>query len=182
MLTGLLALAPAEPVPLPGSLAGPLHYPSPPSCAWLAIWLLLILGLVVWLAWRLWRRFRHYLAARPVRRAAPAVRPRGRFGIASAIAAIIDRHLGAGTYRQGCHDLSDALRTHWEERGLAKPAGGRLTRMTAREIEVRVGERPATRLLKLLSELQFARREPTRDDFQGACQLATELVSKRGEA
>ena len=59
-------------------------------------------------------------------------------------------------------------------------AGPRFTRMTAREIQGRVGERPATRLLSLLSELQFGRRRPTRGDFRGACELATELVSKRG--
>ena len=109
---------------------------------------------------------------------APA-RSRGKYGIGSAIAAILDRHLQSKSYRRGCHELSGALRTHWEESGLVRRAG-RFTRMTAREIHGRVGERPATRLLSLLSELQFGRRQPTRGDFKGACELATELVSKRG--
>ena len=61
-----------------------------------------------------------------------------------------------------------------------RPAGPRFTRMTAREIEDRVGERPATRLLALLSDLQFGRREPGRSDFEGACKLAAEVTAKRG--
>lgn len=170
----------SEPVPLPGPLAGPLHFPTPPSCAWLVVWFLLVAVLVGWLLRRLWRRYRRYLASRRSPAASPPPpRPRGAFGIASAIATILDRHLARGSYRQGCHELSGALRTHWEERGLAEPAGPRLTRMTAREIRGRVGDRPATRLLALLSQLQFGRREPTGDDLRGACELATEVVSKR---
>ena len=180
MLTALLSLAPAEPVPLPGPLAGALHYPSPPSCAWLLVWLLLIAGLVVWLARLLWRRLRRRAAA-PAAKPPPAARPRGRRGIAAVLAEIFDRHLKAGTYRQGCHELSGALRGHWEERGLARPAGPQFSRMTAREIEGRVGDRPATRLLRLLSELQFGRREPSRSDLQGAFKLAVDLVLKRGK-
>ena len=179
MLMGLLRLAAPEPVPLPGELAGPLHFPSSPSCAWLVVWFLLVVGLLVWLGRLLWRRFRRYLESRPKPSPRPRTRPQGAHGIASAIAAILDRHLQGESYRQGCHELSGALRTHWEERGLVRPAGPRFTRMTAREIEGRVGDRPATRLLALLSQLQFGRREPSRNDFSGACKLAAELVSKR---
>ena len=178
MLNALLLLAATEPVPLPGGLAGPLHYPSPPSCGWLLIWLILVAGLVSLLGRLLWRRLRRFLKERPVRRPSSPARPRGAFGIASAIAAILDRHLQAHTYRQGCHELSGALRRHWEEGGLVRPAGAPFTRMTAREIAGRVGDRPATRLLSLLSTLQFGRGEPSRADFQGACELAGELVSK----
>ena len=180
MIGGLLLALASEPVPLPAPLAGPLHYPAPASCAWLVVWVLLVAALVGWLGRLLWRRLRRALADRPRKPAAPRPRPTGPFGIGSAIIAILDRHLAAESYRQGCHELSGALRRHWEERGLVRPAGPRFTRMTAREIEGRVGERPATRLLSVLSELQFGRRGPTRDDFQGACELATELVSKRG--
>ena len=180
MLGGPLLLAATEPVALPGPLAGSLHFPSSPSGAWLLVWFALVAGLVFWLGRLLWRRLRRYLGARPSPPARPAARPRGLFGIGSAIAAILDRHLQSESYRQGCHELSEALRTHWEQRGLIRPAGPRFTRMTAREIEGRVGDRPATRLLSVLSDLQFARREPSRDDFQGACELATELVAKRG--
>ena len=178
MLSALLSLAPAEPVPLPGPLAGPLHYPSPPSCAWLVVWFLLIAALVGWLARLLWRRFSRYLESRPRPQTRPPASRPSHWGIDSAIGSILHRHLGAGTYRQGCHDLSGALRRHWEERGLVRPARAPFTRMTAREIEGRVGDRPASRLLSLLSQLQFGRREPSRDDLQGACDLATELVKK----
>lgn len=170
-----------DPVPLPGQLAGPLHFPAPPSCAWLLVWLLLIAGLVFWLGRLLWRRLSRYLESRAKSPAPPPAPRRGGFGIMSAIAAILDRHLQSESYRKGCHELSVALRTHWEERGLVRPAGPRFTRMTAREIEGRVGDRPATRLLSVLSQLQFGRLEPTLDDLQGACDLATELVSKRGK-
>ena len=177
MLTGLVAAGP-ETVPLPGPAAGPLHFPSSPSCAWLLVWFLLVVALLVWLGRLLWRRWRRYLASRPAPPARPATPPRRSPGIASAIAAILERHLSAGSFRQGCHELSGALRRHWEERGLLRPAGARLTRMTAREIAGRVGDRPASRLLALLSELQFGRREPSRADFQGACDLAAEVAAE----
>ena len=179
--TALLLLDPVETVPLPGPLSGPLHFPSSPSCVWLVIWALLIAALVGWLGRLLWRRLRRYLDSRPAPAPRPPARRRGAYGILSAISTILDRHLQARTYRRGCHDLSEALRTYWEERGLVRPAGPRFTRMTAREIEGRVGDRPATRLMSMLSELQFGRHEPTREDLQGACELATELVSKRGD-
>ena len=180
MLSGLFLSAGTEPVPLPGPLAGSLHFPSPPSCAWLAVWILLVAGLLFWLGRLLWRRLRRSLAKRSPVPVPPPVRRRGPYGIASAIAAILDRHLQSESYRKGCHELSGALRRHWEERGLVRRAGPRFTHMTAREIQGRVGERPATRLLSVLSGLQFGRRGPSRGDFEGACELATELVSKRG--
>ncbi len=179
MLSAILPLAATEPVPLPGPLAGPLHFPSPPSCAWLLVWLLLLAGLLFWLGRLLWRRLRRALAARPARPVPPPPPPRSAGGIFSAIASILERHLRAESYRQGCHELSGALRRHWEESGLVRPAGPPFTRMTAREIAGRIGDRPATRLLSLLSALQFGRREPTRKDFQGVCELAAELVKER---
>lgn len=175
----LLAFAGVDPVPLPGAPAGPLHFPSPPSCAWLLVWALLVAGLVVWLGRLLWRRLRRYLDSRPPRPVRAAAPQTGRRGILSAIAAILDRHQQSESYRQGCHELSGALRQHWEQSGLVKPAGPRFSRMTAREIEDWVGDRPATRLLSLLSQLQFGRREPSRGDFQGACKLAIEQVVER---
>ena len=178
-MSGLAGLAPAEAVPLPGELAGPLHFPSSPSCLWLVVWFLLVMALAAWLGRRLWKRFRRWVDSRPKPSPRPRTRPRGVFGIGSAIATILDRHLQSETYRQGCHELSGALRTYWEERGLVRQAGPRLTRMTAREIEDRVGDRPESRLMSVLSELQFGRREPSRNDFTGACKLAAELVSKR---
>jgi hypothetical protein len=173
-----LSVDAAETVPLPGDPAGPLHFPTPPSCAWLVVWFLLVVGLLVWLGRLLWRRLRRYSESRPT---LPKRRPKRKpvpFGINTAIAGILSRHLKAGTFRQGCHELSDALRTYWEERGLVRPAGPRFTRMTAREIEGRVGDHPASRLISLLSQLQFGRHEPSREDLQGACELASELVAK----
>jgi hypothetical protein len=180
VLSALRLLVGGEPVPLPEPLAGPLHFPSPPSCAWLLVWFLLVAGLLFWLGRLLWRRLRRASAARGARPAPPPRRRRAASGIGAAIAAILDRHLRSATYRRGCHELSAALRTHWEEGGLGQPAGPRFTRMTAREIGGRLGDRPATRLLSVLSDLQFGRRGPTREDFQGACDLAAELVSKGG--
>ena len=179
MLSVALLLAATEPIPLPGPMAGALHFPSPPSCAWLLVWVLLVTGLLFWLGRLLWRRLRRALAARPAPPVPHPAPPRGTGGIFSAIAAILERNLQAESYRQGCHELSGALRQHWEESGLVRPAGPPFTRMTAREIAGRVGERPATRLLSLLSALQFGRREPTRKDFQGACELAGELVAEQ---
>lgn len=171
-----MLLAPAEPVPLPGPLSGPLHFPSQPSCLWLLVWLLLVAALSVWLGRLIWRRLRGHLRSRR-RPVAPAPPPAGPApGIGELIGDILGRHLQAGSYRQGCHELSAALRRHWEERGLARHAGGRFTRMTAREIQGRIGDRPATRLLRELARLQFGRREPSGGDLQQACHSASELV------
>ncbi len=181
MIPGLVdVLAVAAEVPLPGRLAGPLHFPSPPSCLWLVIWALMLVGLLGWLLRLAWRRLRRRQPV-PRERPRPApVRRRTTTGITAAIAAILERNLRRRSYRRGCHELSETLRAHWEEQGLGGHAGQRLTRMTAREIRGRVGERPATRLLALLSELQFGRRRPSRKEFRGACELAAELVTKRG--
>jgi hypothetical protein len=180
MLSFMMSASP-ETVPLPGELAGPLHYPAPPSCAWLVVWFLLVAGLVIWLGRLLWRRLASYLESRPSPPKRRLARKPVPFGINTAIAKILRRHLKAGTFRQGCHELSEALKIYWEDRGLDHSPGVRFTRMTAREIEGRVGDQPASRLITLLSQLQFGRREPSRDDLQGACDLATDLVAKRGK-
>jgi hypothetical protein len=165
---------------LPGRLEGPLHFPSPPSCVWTLIWFLLIAGLLFWLGRLLWRRLRRMWASRPAAPVSAPLGKRGSGGIAAAIATIRQRNLESKRYRQGCHELSGALRLHWEERGLVGRAGPRLTRMTAREIRGHVGERPATSFLSRLSQLQFGRRKPTRKEFKDVCKLAAEVVEKRG--
>lgn len=173
----IIAVAAGESVELPGRLADPLHFPSPPSCAWLLVWLALIGALVGWLLWLAWRRWQ----ARP--RPAPAPRPRPTppppaGDIGSAIDAIRRRTLAAKSYRRGCHELSGALRAHWEARPpAAGGAGAPLTRMTAAEIGRRLGDGAVSRFLALLAQLQFGRRPPSRGDFVGACDLAREVAS-----
>lgn len=175
LIGGPLAAATEAGVPLPGRLADPLHFPTPPSCAWLVVWLLLIAGLLVWLLRLAWRRWRARRRPAPAPRPSPPPPPGD---IAAAIAAIRRRTLETRSYRQGCHELSGTLRAHWEARPPA--AGGarpRLTRMTAAEIGRRLGDGAVSRFLTLLAQLQFGRRPPSRNDFVGACNLAREVVS-----
>ncbi len=167
-----------EPAPLPGGLAGPLHFPSPPGWSLPAAAVLLAAVLL----WQLWRWLRRRAARPPAPVPSRPSAPPTPVGIFELLGSLLRRHLTAGSYRAGCHELSGALRRHWEEQGLGGAARSRLTRLTAREARRQLGDRPAIRLLELLSQLQFGRSEPSRNDFEGACKLAAELVSGRKRA
>jgi hypothetical protein len=160
---------------LPRGLADPLHILEPfPGWARAAIVAALLLALL-WMLWRRWaRRRRVPVAARSPRRVAPRLD-----SIAEVIRRIRRRYPDAGSYRQGCHELSAVLRS-FLERGSPHP----FSILTAREIARALGEGEQTRLFDRLAELQFARRAPSRRDFRAICDLALEVVAaprKRGE-
>lgn len=154
---------------LPHGFTEPLHILEP--FPWGR---LLLLGLVatlvaalVLLLWRWWRRSRSATPAVPAAPPPPPAIP----GILDSLEELRRRYLESALHRQGCHALSELLRRHF---------GGHhdlpFVFLTAQEIAGRAGDTAMTRLLRVLSDLQFARRPPGAGDFDGACDLARDVL------
>ena len=155
---------------LPADLADPLHILGPIPWQTLA-WLALLAFLIA--LWWLWRKFRSQEPATPSPPAPPAPAPGGT-GIASVIDEIQQRFVDVDP-RHGCHELSEALRSHYE-----RQSGHRLSTATVGEIVSSIGDSAVSRFFKLLADLQFGRAEPSADDFNGACEVAKDVVSVKG--
>lgn len=159
---------------LPGGLADALHLLQP---WWQSPerWLPAVLALL--LLWWWWRR-------RGARRTAPAPRPAapppplpappGPSSLAVAIRELRDRYRASGDLREGLHRLSVLLREHlvpllpWDERHPGH---------TALELAHRFDDGPSGPVLRVLSDLQFAGREPTRESYDDAFRVA-EVVAR----
>lgn len=157
---------------LPAGLADPLHFPDAEVSGWLPALLLLAL---LWLLSRWWSRRRSPAGAAPSPAPAP---PTAGDWLIEALGELRREHLARRTYRQGCHDLAALLRSHFERLG-SDTVRLPWTRLTAREIRQQAGDLPATRFLSQLAALRFGRAEPSRDDLEGACRQAIDLVLGR---
>lgn len=153
---------------LPHGVTDPLHIDEP-----FPTWALWASALVLWLLYRLYRRWRERPAesAKQVREPRPNAPSHNPIG--NRIENIRSRALLQKAYRKGCHELAEALREHLAER---LEAGQSLTSLTAIEMADRFGDAAFARFFGLLSRLQFHRREPSQSDFEGACELALEVV------
>ena len=154
---------------LPHGLTEPLRYLEPFPWTWVAAALALALGLLLW--WRL----RPAAAAGPSTIGPPPTPPPAAQGIEAELGRLRSRHLADESYRDGCHELSTLVRGHLE-RTHRRP----FSRWTAREVERAEGDTVWSRLLALVSDLQFGRRAPGRSDFEGACDLARDVVATEG--
>jgi len=155
---------------LPADLADPLHILHP--IPWQALTWLMLAALLAAL-WMLWRKLRNQQKPATAPSTAAGAR-RGAPGIQGIIDAIQQRYLDVDP-RDGCHELSAALRSHYEA-----ASGKPLSTSTVREIVAAIGDGSVPRLLGLLADLQFGRQEPTRSDFRGACEVARDVVSSKG--
>lgn len=155
---------------LPHGLTEPLHYLDP--FPWVAMAVTaLALGLALFVWWRLRRNSGPEKAI-----AGPAAGPpQPVAGIEAELGRLRHRHLERESYRTGCHELSTLLRDHLESIH-RRP----FSRWTAREVERAEGDTVWARLLSLVSDLQFGRRPPRRSDFEGACDLASDVLSVEG--
>ncbi len=155
---------------LPAGLADPLHLAQPfPFRTLAVIGLLAVLALL----WMLWRRLRRRRPPAPAAAVSPPLSPPAA-GIGAAITAIRGRFLDADR-RRGCHQLSETLRAHLERGGRH-----RFSTLTAGEIAAAIGDVAVARFFDLLADLQFGRREPSRSDFDGLCDLACDVVVAGG--
>ena len=148
---------------LPHGLTAPLHIDRPPPYGLMAIALLL---LVI-------RR------KRSAEKTIPPVLSTPQTGdIGTLIEELRRRHRRLSDFRLACHELAAELRTYYDRKMRRS-----ISTLTTREMVGRLGDTAVTRLFQLLAELQFSRKSPSRNDFEGACDVALEVpnASSRGD-
>lgn len=124
-----------------------------------ALGIILVLALLIYLFVRFVNYF-NSLPAGQVRRAMKA-REFTREMLRRELNAILDRTLTAGSFRQGCHDLSAVLRMFFEIQ-LKKE----IEEMTADEIRLEIQERTEIgEYFIALRGLQYRLSDPSKDDF-----------------
>ena len=146
-----------------------------------ALWALLALLALLVLTWLI-RRLR-----KPARsQGAQKVTQTKKFGknppvpaIALRITKLRERHLLTGTFRQGCHELAALLRGFYEDlwhESLTTSTVLEIQRVGEKRIGMEDGGAPG-RLFGLLEGLQFSQRDPTVDDLEAVCDLASDVTS-----
>ncbi len=158
--------------PLPHPPLGSLHI-FPPGMM-LAALLMFLLCLALLLAWWLWRRRRRLRSAPTPPKGIGAKGTGGGSAFAQLVKTIRDEHLNRKTYREGCHALSAATKTHLE-----RSSGNDAEEMTVDEIASWVNEPDLTAFFTRLRRHQFGKRPPNRDDFKKMCREAPRVVSSR---
>lgn len=159
---------------LPAGLSGPLHILEPEG---FSPWWWLLGAVLLYLLWRRLRRWWREIPTRQPRTASPVRRSRRGGGgeAAQKIQRLQALYRTTGQYREGCHALAHMLREFVAEGRLGRPVpGGRC--LTARELAEPLGDTALSRFLQRLADLQFDRREPDGEDFDGACDLAVDLA------
>lgn len=163
---------------LPHGLEEARHILDLEALRW-ALWALAAL-VVVLLAYRWLRRLRQRAEVEPpTPEPAPMPVPMSLPRVVTRILDLRDRHLSAGTFRQGCHELAALLRSHYESlwhEPLETKTAREIRRLGARRIGAQGGGAPG-HLFGELEGLQFARREPTADDLETVCDLAADVTS-----
>lgn len=152
---------------LPAGLADPLHLSYPIPWKLLFGLALLLLAGILFALFRAWLR-----RPRPPKPSqAPVTALPRPSGIADAIARLRQRHRDAVAFRSACHELSTLVRRYFES-----STGRGYSTLTAGEIRREVGETPGSRFFSFLADIQFGRGAPTRNDFEGACDLALDVT------
>ncbi len=153
--------------PLPSGLADPLHLDFPVPWKLIAIAAAIFFAVIALVLIRSWLRSRRQAPTKSL----PAPVPSAAFDVFGAIEEIRERYVETGSFRLACHELSTLLRRHFE-----RSSGHRYSVLTAGEMRKRVGEGSISRFFGLLAQLQFGRGKPSRDDLDGACDLAVDVV------
>ncbi len=157
--------------PLPSGLADPLHLPFEVPWRLVAILGAIFLFAIGWVLLRNWLNRRR----RAPKRALPAPVPTGPSSIFDEIEGIRGRYAESGSFRIACHELSSLLRGYFERSGRR-----RFSTLTAGEIHRQLGESRISRFFGFLTELQFGRGRPSRNELDDVCDLAIEIVREKG--
>lgn len=165
-------LAPLE---LPEDLVRALEIPgSEPWSSELWFWLVPPLLVLLWL----FSRSRRRRQRKPNIEPPTPVAPRSS-SIGDAIRELQKRYRESTSVREGCHELSELLRDHYDRHPIAKLGASTLSRLTAHEIWQRLGRHPVAELFSDLARQQFSRREPKRHAFRDLCRRALRLVETK---
>ncbi len=152
---------------LPAGLADPLHLAFPVPWKLLAVLAALLVAAIAFALLRRWLRRRRQAPPRKLPTPVPGPAP----GLADAIAELRRRYRKSRAYRTACHELSTLVRGYLEN-----ATRRRYSTLTAGEIRREMGDTRGARFFGALAELQFARRPPTRNDLDGACELALDVA------
>ncbi len=159
--------------PLPATPADALHI-LPPESLWLLLAAVAMLLLLL-----LWLVLRRLFRRRPRPDAAPPPPPPRQpsvvtpaSDVATRIKAIEGEFLESKAYREGCHVLAAAARSH-----LGRDTGLAVERMTSPEIARAIEDRRIGAFMIALSRRGYGADEPRRGHFAEACAKAQELLA-----
>ena len=150
---------------LPEGLAEPLHVL--PAWTAAALWGFVALLIVAALAYLIYRWYEKYARDRENRKTFS--RRESGFG-KRAITQLERRFIESGEIRQGCHELSARMKTHFEQKTALE-----IEEMTAEEMGRKLIGKPIKFFLKL-SSVQFQRNKPDERQFQDLCNQARSLL------
>ena len=155
--------------PLPHPPLDSLHI-FPPGAVLLSL-LAALLCLALLLAWWWWWRRRHRPSPPPLPQRTGTKAQSDESGFAQLVRSIRDEHLAHETYREGCHALSTATKTHLEQ-----SSGNDAEEMTVDEIIAWVDEPDVRTFFSQLRSHQFGKRLPGRTDFKKMCRDAPSVL------
>ncbi len=159
--------------PLPHPTAEPLpHLPSwLPDALWLAVF---AVALLLWAGWK-WRNARRKSRSQVVQPTAePTPAPGRPAGTVERIRAIRRDGLRTGRTREGCHALSQVLRSHLEA-----TSGRKGSSLTASGLLAVFGAGTPAECFADLESMQYGRREPPADEFARLCDRAETLSARK---
>ncbi len=158
---------------LPEPPADPLHILPPEILLMLLAGVALLLLALAWLVLRRFLRRKPPATATPpppVRKPEETGTPEAGFTVR--IEAIERKYLKTKEFRDGCHVLAAAVKTH-----LGQSTGLDAERMTSPEIARAVKDQRVGRLMTDLSWRRYGRGEPRRKHFVEACARAREVLA-----
>ena len=155
---------------LPTGLADPLHIFPPWSSTFLLIAIaLLLLAILFWVLAYLYSKYRQNQEARPYQ--APSMDGHNRKDTLGVIDSIRVKYQETRNYREGCHMLSAAVKTHIETK-----TGLEVEEMTPGEIARNIEGEETARFFNKLGGLQFNLAEPEKNDFLNICEESKQIV------
>ncbi len=157
---------------LPEPPADPLHILPPASLPVLLAALAVLLLVLAWMMLRRFSRRKPAAATTPPPVPEPAATGTPETGFTARIEAIERKYLKTKEFRDGCHALATAVKTH-----VGRSTGLDAERLTSPEIARAVEDQRVGRFMIDLSWRRYGRNEPRRKHFVEACARAREVLA-----